>query len=111
MDWPPNACTLPTGERPTRAAEFDELFATALAAVDRPTTLSARFRLAAGPGVAATVADLVARESRCCAFFTFDLAEDGDALLLTVGVPPGQVAVLDGMTARARASAAAGRPA
>jgi len=107
MDWAPDACTLPTAERPTRVAEFDELFATALVAVDRPTALSARFTLAAGPGIAATVADLVARESQCCAFFTFDLVEGGDALSLTVGVPPGQVDVLDGLTARA--SAAAGR--
>ncbi len=109
MDWAPDSCTLPTAERPTRVAEFDELFATALVAVDRPTTLSARFTLAAGPGVAATVADLVARESQCCAFFTFDLVEDGDALSLTVGVPPRQLDVLDSLAARA--SSAAGRPA
>jgi len=108
-DWAPDACTLPTAERPTRVAESDEVFATALVTVDRPTALSARFTLTAGPGVAASVADLVARESQCCAFFTFDLVQDGDALALTVGVPPGQVDVLDGMTARA--SAVAGRPA
>ncbi|WP_245718914.1 hypothetical protein [Micromonospora rhizosphaerae] len=29
-DWVPEACTLPTAERPLRVAEFDELFATAL---------------------------------------------------------------------------------
>ena len=101
--WTPDSCTLPTAERPTRVAEFDELFATALVAIDRPTARSARFTLARGLGVAAAVADLVARESQCCAFFTFDLVEDGDVLSLTVGVPPAQVDVLDGLTSRAAA--------
>jgi hypothetical protein len=26
-DWTPDACTLPTADRPLRVAEFDELFA------------------------------------------------------------------------------------
>jgi hypothetical protein len=30
MTWVPEACTLPTVDQPLRAAEFDDLFATAL---------------------------------------------------------------------------------
>ena len=29
-DWAPDACTLPTTERPLRVAEFDDLFASVL---------------------------------------------------------------------------------
>jgi hypothetical protein len=39
--WVPEACTLPTAERPLRLAEFDQLFATALREQQRlsPTVL------------------------------------------------------------------------
>lgn len=33
--WAPEACTLPTAERPLRVAGFDELFATAVREVRR----------------------------------------------------------------------------
>jgi len=33
--WVPDACTLPTAERPLRLAELDDLFATAVRAVHR----------------------------------------------------------------------------
>ena len=35
LDWAPEACSLPTAERPLRVAEFDELF-TAVLRFDRP---------------------------------------------------------------------------
>jgi hypothetical protein len=45
-DWiPPDACTLPTTEQPRRIAEFDELFATSLGAVEQPDPSAARVRL------------------------------------------------------------------
>ena len=100
----PDACSLPIDERPRRAAEFGDLFATSLLAVERPSALTTHFRLAAGPRVAEDVADLVARETQCCSFFTFDLVPDEDSLLLKVSVPASQVAVLDGMTAMATAA-------
>jgi hypothetical protein len=55
LDWVPAACTLPTAEQPLRVAEFDDLFATSVRAVDRvgPTVL----RLDA---VAARVASMIA---------------------------------------------------
>jgi hypothetical protein len=36
MTWAPAECALPSVERPLRAAEFDELFETALREVARP---------------------------------------------------------------------------
>ena len=103
--WVPQACTLPTVDRPLRLAEFDEVFATALREQQRlsPTTL--RWRL--DPAAEATVRDLTGRESSCCSFFTFSLTGDhaggGDGLHLDVQVPAGHVDVLDALAGRAAA--------
>ncbi|HET6741695.1 MAG TPA: hypothetical protein VFH76_22285 [Kribbella sp.] len=35
LTWVPDACTLPTAERPFRVAEFDQLFAEHLRSTDR----------------------------------------------------------------------------
>jgi hypothetical protein len=85
--WVPEACTLPTAERPLRLAEFDDLFATALRGQQRlsPTTL--RWRLA--PSAEAAVRDLTARETACCSFFTFTVSLDGEAVGVDVEVPAG----------------------
>lgn len=100
--WVPQACTLPTAERPLRVAEFDTLFSTALRDVHRPWPTELRLTLDGTAEVAATVADLVARETGCCSFFTFTLGRDGDdRLLLRVEVPSAHVGVLDGLHARA----------
>jgi hypothetical protein len=99
--WVPQACTLPTVDRPLRLAEFDELFATALRAQQRlsPTTL--RWRL--DPAAEATARDLTGRERSCCSFFTFTFDRDGDGLRLDVRVPAGHVDVLDALAGRAAA--------
>ncbi len=92
--WAPEACTLPTAERPFRMAEFDDLFSTYLRGavrVDRQTldlTLDADART--------TVEDLTARENECCSFFTFTLT----GTTLRIAVPPTQTAVLDGLSER-----------
>jgi hypothetical protein len=93
--WVPDACTLPTIERPLRVAEFDELFRTALRSRERiaPTQL----RLTLDPAAEATARDLCARESECCAFFTFTFGRDDAGLLLDITVPPQHIAVLDGL--------------
>ncbi|MFG1678289.1 hypothetical protein [Micromonospora sp. NPDC049282] len=99
-DWAPDACTLPTAERPLRLAEFDRLFRDAVRDTDRPSPRRLRLRLddAAEP----VVRDLIARESACCSFFTFDLIRpEGDALTLDIRVPPAQVDVLDALARRA----------
>ena len=82
-DWAPEACTLPTAERPLRVAEFDELF-TALLRFDRPQPTL--LELVLPREAEATGRDHANRESQCCSFF--------------VGVPSTQVGVLDSLQAR-----------
>lgn len=97
-DWAPEACTLPSAERPLRLAEFDALFATATRAGERLSPHHLRLTLAAD---AAAVRDLAARENRCCSFFTFTVTElPADRVRLDVEVPAAQVAVLDALAAR-----------
>jgi hypothetical protein len=105
MESVPTECTLPTAEQPLRLAEFDALFATRLRGVDRPEPGRLRLRLADAPGLRAEVANLTARESACCTFFTFTLTDAGSELLLDVAVPATQVSVLDGMAAAAASAA------
>ncbi len=87
----PDACSLPTAERPLRLAEFDELFATALRRVEPVTATHARLHLAGTPGLTATVRDLAARETECCSFFRFAVtpgaAAGSEALTLDIEVP------------------------
>ncbi|WP_327000514.1 hypothetical protein OHA72_36015 [Dactylosporangium sp. NBC_01737] len=103
----PDACTLPTVERPLRLAEFDDLFATAVRQVDPVTPTHARMRLTGGAGLEATVRDLTARETACCSFFAFTVtrepAQDGEALTLDVEVPPQYADVLASLAERAGA--------
>ncbi|WP_203935984.1 hypothetical protein [Planosporangium mesophilum] len=103
--WVPEACTLPTVERPLRLAEFDDLFATALRDQRRlsPTTL--RWRL--DPVAEPTARDLTDRENSCCSFFSFTFVSDGERVRLDVGVPVAYVDVLDALAERAAAGMAA----
>jgi hypothetical protein len=97
-------CTLPTAERPLRAAEFDEVFARSVRGVDRADPLRLVLELEPTAAVAARVADLVVRETECCSFFTFTLTATGGALRLDIEVVPAQVEVLDALAARASGS-------
>ena len=106
MTQVPEACTLPTAERPLRVAEFDRLFAAATMA-ERLGPTQARIALPSSPEVAAQAADLVVRETQCCSFFTFSLVATGGQLHLDVAVPESQVSVLDavvGWVERTRAA-------
>jgi hypothetical protein len=78
LDWVPQACTLPTAERPLRVAAFDKLFAAAVRA-----------------------AELAAAETGCCSFFTFILTVTGGSAGLDIVVPAAQTAVLDALAQRA----------
>jgi hypothetical protein len=95
--WVPQACTLPTAERPLRVAEFDELFASGLLGVERvaPTHL----RLVLEPALEVRARDLAARETACCSFFEFAFTATASELLLDVVVPPAHVDVLDALAA------------
>ena len=103
--WVPEACTLPTVERPLRLVEFDALFARGLKAQERlsPTVL----RWSLDRGAESEARDLTARETACCSFFTFDFTVVGAVLQLDVQIPPNQVKVLDELAARASTDLAA----
>lgn len=110
----PDACTLPTAERPVRLAEFDDLFATAVRRVDSVGADHARLHLTGPAGLADRVRDLAARETECCSFFTFtttptttpEPAGDGEAVVLDIEVPAAYADVLASLAQRASAVAA-----
>jgi hypothetical protein len=111
MTWAPAECTLPLVERPLRAAEFDELFDTALREVARLEPTLLRLTLDGSDRVAAATRELVTREAACCSLFGFTLTRTPDDLLqLEVRVPEGRSKVLDGLAAHA-AAATGGRSA
>src|SRR3954469_5815614 len=93
--WVPEACTLPTAERPLRLEEFDVLFATALRGQQRLSPTMLRWRLA--PTAAPTVLDLTARETECCSFIAFAMTANDEAVSVDVKVPAAHVDVLDAL--------------
>ena len=101
----PDACTLPTAERPLRLAEFDDLFATAVRRVDPVSATHARLHLTGPAGLTARVRDLATRETACCAFFTFTTTvqpvTEGEAVVLDIEVPAAHADVLASLTQRA----------
>ena len=107
--WAPDACTLPTADRPLRIAEFDALFAEAVVGVQRVNDGCAVLELRPEPAVAARAADLAVRETQCCSFFQFAVIATGGRLTLEVTVPDTQAAVLAALTERARPAAATSR--
>ncbi len=92
----PEACTLPTVERPLRIAEFADLFATATAGVARTSPTRATVMLPSAS--LEVVRDLAAREMACCSFFTFTTVADGDCIAMTIEVPDQYADVLTALT-------------
>jgi hypothetical protein len=99
--WAPDACTLPTADRPVRLAQFDTLFDNDVTDVHRSAPDRALLTLRTDPATAVRVADLCVRETACCSFFEFTLAATGGHLTLTVATPPEHRAVLDAFVKRA----------
>jgi hypothetical protein len=104
--WASDSCTLSTAGRRLRQAEFGELFAETVAAIERPEPTRLRLHLQPGPQVAARAAGLAAAETACCSFFTFALTAAAGSLVLDVTVPVAQLPVLDALTERATAAVA-----
>ncbi|WP_439659483.1 hypothetical protein ACSHWB_45135 [Lentzea sp. HUAS TT2] len=104
--WAPQACTLPTEERPLRVAEFDALFGEAVQKVRRVDATSLSLDLQPRSEVAARAADLVVRETACCSFFTFSLVATGGSLQLEVKVPEQHADVLEALATRAEGMSA-----
>jgi len=92
----PDACTLPTSERPLRLAEFDNLFTTVVGR-DRVAPNHLRLALTAAED---DVRDLAARETECCSFFHFTVTAEPGAVVLDIEVPRVRVAVLDAIESR-----------
>ena len=90
LDWAPDACTLPTAERPFRVAEFAALD---IRRVETISPTHARLHFAGDPD---HVRDLADRESACCSFFRF--AVTGSTL--DVQVPDRYADVLTALAAR-----------
>ena len=109
--WVPDACTLPTVDQPFRLAEFDDLFETAVLGVHRIATSRLELELRPEPAIAARAAELAARETGCCSFFTFRLTIGDGMLTLDVQTAPAQSDVLDALGARAAAAAVGEVPA
>lgn len=103
VGWAPQACTLPTAERPLRLAEFDALFAEAVTEVRPDGPGRVLMALRPEPRVAGRAAELAARETGCCSFFAFTLSAAGGELNLQVSVDDRHIEVLDALTARATA--------
>jgi hypothetical protein len=77
----PIACTLPAAERSARLELIESLAADAL--LDR-TPLGDGLRLRFRGDAEARVRDVVALESRCCAFLDFAIRRDGDVVIVDV---------------------------
>jgi hypothetical protein len=106
-DWcAPEACSLNPADQPARVAEWDAVFAEGVRAVT-PVENGVRLELASAPGRAAAVADLAARESRCCDFFRFDVAVGAESLALTVRADSPHASVVEALAARAVARSSA----
>ena len=98
-DWAPDACTLPTAERPLRVAEFDDVF-TSVRRSERPRPT--RLDLVVPRDIEAAARDLARRESECCPFVTFGFESVGDDAVMHIDVPPKHVDVLDALEVRAK---------
>jgi hypothetical protein len=104
--WAPDACTLPTADRPVRLAEFDAVFGQGLRRVSRLSDRRAQWEFTAGPDRAARIADLLRRETACCSFFTFAVTSGAPGTaVVDVTVPVAQVRVLDALNQRAASRA------
>jgi hypothetical protein len=88
------ACTLTSGGMTARLALIEALAADGL--IDRtPTDAGLRLRLRDTPGIERRTRELVAAESKCCAFLDFSLGHDGDALVLDIAGPEDARPVID----------------
>ncbi|MEC3916410.1 hypothetical protein [Nocardia sp. CDC160] len=97
-DWVSDSCTLPTAARPMRVAEFDRFFTDAAHFISRPdrTRLDVLIDTAAEP----LGRDLAARETACCAFFTFTFEPTDSGVVMHIDVPATHIDVLDALETR-----------
>ncbi len=87
------ACTLDVEQLPGRETAWRAL--ADLATARTPIEGGVRLTLPHRPEVAATAAELSAMEVGCCAFFTFRLTIDKDALFFDITAPPDGQGVIE----------------
>ncbi len=81
---PSIACTLTANQLQERLAEIRELTQTALISAQRDDlALQLRYNLEAEH----SVRRMIEREQECCAFLTFDLRVESDAIALSISAP------------------------
>lgn len=76
------------------------LFASAVQVWSRVAPNRVRLGLSPSPAMAERVANLMARETNCCSFFTFTMTAAHGTLDLEVEVPDAYVGVLEALVAR-----------
>jgi hypothetical protein len=90
----PIACTLTPDGMTTRLGLIDALAADGL--LDRtPTPTGLRVRLRDTPEIEQRTRELVAAESKCCAFLDFTLGRDAGGLVLEIAGPEDARPVID----------------
>ena len=87
-ETPPIACTLSQDDMPQRAPDIRALGRDALLTVER-SEARATLRFRRDPSTRARVETIVAAESKCSALMDFELADAGDAIVLTPAAPKG----------------------
>ena len=94
MTETPIACTLSPDGLQARLALIETLAADGM--IDRtPTAAGLRVRLRDTPEIEQRTRELVAAESRCCAFLTFDVARHDGHLVLSISGPEDARPVID----------------
>ena len=83
---------------PGRLREIAALGREALVSVE-PDGPVAILRFAADPRVARRLDAIVAAESRCCAFLSFERTEDADGSVLRIAAPPDGAFMVDALVA------------
>jgi hypothetical protein len=82
------ACTLSADELPARRQQIRSLGKDGLLSVEHDAR-RAIFRFRSGAQMRRRIDEIVAAESRCCAFLDFRVEEAGDVTALTISAPGG----------------------
>jgi hypothetical protein len=93
-----------------RVAEFDHLFATAVRPADRLALTGLRVHLPADEETGSTARDLIARETGCCTFLSFDVVPFATETAQEIRVPDSRTAALEALHQRAEAARDRGVP-
>ena len=97
----PLACTLSASDLTRRLGDIRAVGDEALVSSEAAGG-EAVLRFRAGPGTLAELSRIVAAERECCAFLGLDLAQQPDAVVLTIRAPEGAEPVMHELVAAFR---------